>query len=499
MDSDAYQLQWRASIARQAAMVDLVGHGGMQWLIESPHMRYLGPDVNSHTVLVRVRRWTESLASCLLPKGSDMCMAPWVLQEALAYLPYFTKISLGELVDRVWLRAECKSPKCVPGKVLHSALLLLQLGQVNKLALWKVANNRKGHRAPQALLHWQLFDALTAFGKSGNWKRCLDCGLRFVEAVLQATECAIEANEPPFVYSTAGGKDKLGEMGLDPMDMAILLEILITVASSACKSVNQLLLPEGFVRTWLAPRPRLVQSLCSVRAREEEGLAAQYAGRCVVAATRMMCCLHSASWQNNDSRRQGCAPATGGDLRFIWGQGEAMLRLAVASVVGTVNSPRRQQGNLMKNLRMAHKVGGLASLSHEARGPFEDGRMMVGWKHQGVIKLLKAMSGQETGLKPALTAFCNAELPGALLLSKERHSRPDASQNQQFIMVDPNTGLLITDPAQQEASEHDTEVRMHASGWWHAVRCFLAGPLALRVTPPSHWQIMDECFSTYFL
>ena len=463
-ENGTYQAMWRGVIARQTAMVELMGPGGMQWLLESAHVRHLGVDT-TRAVMGRVRRWIESLAACLLSKGSDMCMAPSVLQDALSTLPVFTKAALGELVDRVWLRSECENLACVPGKVLHGALLLLQLRQVKKLALWKAARGKRGSRLPTADLYWHLFDSMESFDVTGKWRSCLRHGLQFVERVLDDT--VKSANNPgflPFLYSTSGTRDKTAQLALDPLDMATLLEILVTVAASACKTVDQLLLPEGYVRLWLAPRSHLVQNLSTAQAEGKDATSASnYVERCVVASTKMMRYLQTSSWlQNsqasfNENRRRNCAPATTeAQQRSVWTHAEATLRMAVSAVVGTVNSPPQLQAKLMRELNMAYSTSQLKSLAH-----LGEGRSRVGWRHSGVVNLLKAMAGKEAGLKLALTDFCSSELPGPILLSKNSHSGLDrGSQQKQLALVDALSGLICLGcPSTSRQTDHGTRTQ----------------------------------------
>eukprot|EP00873_Tetraselmis_striata_P006323 jgi/Tetstr1/426587/TSEL_016865.t1 len=444
----AYQERWRVSIARQAAMVDLMGWGGLQWLTDTPHAGRHLEKGDPHYVLRRLRHWVERLAECLIVKGSDLALAPAELQAAMAQLPRSVRASLAELVTRVWLRRECTTAACVPGKVLHGALLLLQLREIGSLAYWKP--QQKARRGND--LHSLLVTSLQALDYSGAWDWALHAGLQFAERVLRETEAAQQQQQQQqqqggrsrsggFLHSRA--RDGAQQAALDPAALAGLLEILVAVAAVAAKGAEQVLLPEGYVRMWLAPRPRLVAGAASVLEDEQRrGVAAQYLERCVAAVGCLMFQLDSPSWAHWEVA-PGCAPRTGGHLRRTWSQAEVALRLATAAAVGVVNSSRKVQPRLMHSLRAAHHAANLGQLSCRAMSS-DTTRVTAGWQREGVAAFLHALAGGERQLKDALHGLCSAETGGPMLLSRTGRlpAGVPAWTRYQCVAVDATNGVL---------------------------------------------------------
>jgi hypothetical protein len=168
----------------------------------------------------------------------------------------------------------------------------------------------------------------------------------------------------------------------------------------------------------------------------------------------MMKYLRASIWlkdsqaSRNESEGRNCVPAT---TSTLWTQAEATLRLAVVAVVGTVNSPPQLQAELMPKLNSAYSMSELESLAH-----LGEGHTLVGWRHTGVVNLLKAMAGKEAGLELALTDFCSSELPGPILLSKNsRSGLGRGNQQQQHALVDALTGLIDLYPSTSRQTDHE--------------------------------------------
>lgn len=439
--AESYQGRWSSAVAVLSAMVDLMGWGGLQWLYASPHSRHL-PESVLEKVLPRLRHWVERLVECLTPRGADLSMAPAVRARALGELPASARVSISELVTRVWLGRECKDLSAAPGKVLHGAMLLAQLGMAGSLSMWRAGgwSNQQSQHNVGLVLFPRLMSCLYHL-ESSRWEVCLGDGLTFVEGVLAHTR---NFPDEPFSYSHAPAaypsKAKPRAL-LDPAPLANLLELLVTVAAAAAKAAEDVILPEGLVRTWLAPRPHLVKAAAQAHGDLKAASACNLLYQCADAAAEFISQIWSEVWVTQDGNKQvvACGPPTVGERRVFWAHAEVVLRLAVVAAVGVVNSPRGADAMKILN-SLSKRTANLSQLCFLARP--QDG-CLLGWRHPSTYSLLASFAKTSPkDLRLKLLDLCQAteEVPGAMLLSAKGMAARE--QGVQHVLVDPHEGLL---------------------------------------------------------